>query len=95
MGIRIEILGDSNGFYVYVEAVGVVLVGQMVEEIAHTTTHIKYHFGCGGRKHIHHFPAHFMRGEELAHLKLLLCLCVFVVTGEIGLPEVMSPPMPV
>ena len=91
MRVRIEVSRHADGFPVYVEAVGVVLVGQMIEEIAHTATHVKYHFGSVGRKHLHHIPAHFMRGEELSHLKLLLRFGVLVVIGEIGLPEVVKP----
>ena len=91
MRVRIEVSRHADGFPVYVETVGVVLVGQMIEEIAHTAAHVKYHFRRGRTQHIHHVPAHFMRGEELSHLKLLLRFGVFVVIGEIGLPEVVKP----
>ena len=45
MGFRVEVSCDRHGLAVYVEAVGIMRVGQMVEEIAHTATHVKNHFG--------------------------------------------------
>lgn len=59
-------------------------------EIAHAAAHVKYHFRRGRTQHIHHVPAHFMRGEELSHLGLLLRFGVIVVIGKIGLPEVVQ-----
>ena len=60
------------------------------EEIAHAAAHVKYHFRGGGRKHIRHVPAYFMRGEELSHLGFLLRFGVLVVIGKIGLLEVVQ-----
>ena len=91
MGIRVEILCDCNGFAVYIEAVGIVQIWQMVEEIAHAAAHVENHLGRGGIQHLHHIPAYFMRGKELSHLELLLCLGVLVVVGEVGLSEVVQP----
>lgn len=54
MCIRIEVSCHGNGLAVYVEAVGIMQVGQVVEEIAHAAAHVKYHFRGGGRKHIRH-----------------------------------------
>ena len=90
MRVRIEVSCHGNGLAVYVEAVGVMQVGQVVEEIAHAAAHVKYHFRGGGRKHIRHVPAYFMRGEELSHLGFLLRFGVLVVIGKIGLLEVVQ-----
>ena len=90
MCFRVEVSCDSHRLAVYVEAVGVMQVGQVVEEIAHAAAHVKYHFRRGGRKHIRHVPAYFMRGEELSHLGFLLRFGVLVVIGKIGLPEVVQ-----
>ena len=90
MRVRIEVSCHGNGLAVYVEAVGVMQVGQVVEEIAHAAAHVKYHFRGGGRKHIRHVSAYFMRGEELSHLGFLLRFGVLVVIGKIGLLEVVQ-----
>lgn len=43
MGIRIEVFRNGYSPAVYVKAVGVMQVRQVVEEVAHSTTHIKHH----------------------------------------------------
>ena len=44
MGVRVEISGNGHSFSVYVETVGIMMIRQVVEEIAHAAAHVKYHF---------------------------------------------------
>ncbi len=91
MGIRVEIPGNGHRLAVYVKTVGIMMVRQVVEEIAHAAAHVEYHLGRGRGQHIHHVSAYFMRGEELSHLILFLGLRVLVVVGKVGLFQVVQP----
>ena len=86
----VEVSGDGHRLAVYVEAVGVVRVGQVVEEVPHAAAHVKDHFRRCGGEGFHHVAAYPVRGEELSHLELLLGLGVFVVAGEVRLSEVVQ-----
>ena len=44
MGFRVEVSGNGHRLAVDVESVGIVQVGQMVEEVAHAAAHVKHHF---------------------------------------------------
>ena len=90
MSFRVEVSGNGHRLAVNVESVGIVQVGQMVEEVAHAAAHVKHHFRRCRRKGLHHAPAYVVRGEELSHLEFLLGLGVFMVAGEIRLPEVVQ-----
>ena len=59
-------------------------------EVAHAAAHVKHHFRRCRRKGLHHASAYVVRGEELSHLEFLLGLGVFMVAGEIRLPEVVQ-----
>ena len=91
MGVRIEILCDGYSLSVYIETEGIMMVRQVVEEIAHAAAHVEYHLGRGRGQHVRHVPAYLMRGEELSHLEFLLRLRVLVVVGKVGLPQVVQP----
>ena len=91
MCVRIEIPCNGDSLAIDIETVGVVPVGQVVEEVAHAAAHIKNHFRGSRRQYIDHLPAYLVRGEELSHLELFLGLGILVIAGKVGLPEVMQP----
>ena len=90
MGFRIEVSCNGYSPAVYVKAVGVMQVRQVVEEVAHSATHIKHHFRRGRGKDLHHAPAQFMRGEKLAHLEFFLGFRISVIAGKICLLEIVQ-----
>ena len=60
-------------------------------EVAHAAAHVNNHFRGSRRQHIDHLPTYLVRSEELSHLELFLGLGILVVTGKVGLLEVMQP----
>ena len=65
VGIRIETLCYFYGVLIDVETVGIVFVGQMIEEITHTTTHIEHGVGDGRSCHFNHSTTYFVGCEKL------------------------------
>ena len=90
MGIGIEVASDSDCLRIDIEAIGVVQVRQVVEEVAHAAAHIQYHFRRGWCQQLDHLPAHFVRRKELADLGLSLRLGIVVVRAVVRLAETMQ-----
>jgi len=87
VGVGIEIFGHFHGVGIDVETVGIVGIGQIVEEVAHAAAHIQNAFCCFGSCYFDNLAAKVVRREELPHLEFFLGLRIVVIISEIGLFE--------
>lgn len=85
MGFRVVVPCDSNRLAVYIEIIGVALVGKTVEKVVQPAVHIEEHFyECLG-KDLHYVLAYPVRDKELSCLGFILSIGIFMVTcGEVS-----------